>query len=63
MKLRTVTLITIVGLIIAGAPSLFLFPWSYVRQQPTLVLSLFSSLCLYGSLLFFLFNLYLKGKE
>jgi hypothetical protein len=56
MKLKTVTLITISGLAVAFA--VFLIQWIY---SPMMGLSRFSTGLLYGSLLFFLINLYRRS--
>lgn len=61
MNLKQVTQVTMTGLAVAFAISLLQFPWRLMSGRPGLVLTLVGVVCLYGSLLFFLFNLHRKG--
>ena len=63
MKLQTVTLYTMVGIIIGMALNLSQFPWSALSQRPQMILPLVGTFCLYGSLLFFFIHLYRKGQK
>ena len=61
MNLKSVILITIVGVSVGYAISVATFPWQSIAHTPRLYASLASSACLNGSMLFFLVNLYRKN--
>ncbi len=60
MKLKSNTLVAIVGISISFLLTLWRFPWDAIFQ-PEVQLSCIPSLLLYSSLLFFLVNLYRRS--
>ncbi len=58
MKLKNITLITIIGIAAAFIISLVNCPWGHIFQRPRMILSFIGRSLLYCSLLFFLINLF-----
>ncbi|MEI6646432.1 MAG: hypothetical protein WCP12_10370 [bacterium] len=61
MKLKQVTLITILGVGASLALTLVSFPWGDIVRCPKLMVSFANVGLLHSALLFFLINLYRKG--
>jgi hypothetical protein len=61
MKLKQVTLITILCLGVSFIMSVAMYPWEYVSRNPKMIVSFFDTVLWQSALLFFFINLYRKG--
>ena len=61
MKLKQITLITMIGIAAAFSIYLLNYPWAHLGQNARVVSAFIGNALMYSSLLFFLVNLYRRG--